>query len=135
MLFRIDGVDRDFIGAHGLDVAGGIDRSAFDGSIRPLILVERPNPGQTVTDPFTIEGEANTFEANVQWVMTDGDGLIVGEGFTTATAGNGTWGRYTIEVDVPDGLSGRGAVIVFETSARDGARVHVVEYPIFFGSG
>jgi len=131
VFFRIDGIDRDTIGSHGLDVSGGVDRSDFE-PVRPLISVENPYAFATVTDPFVIRGEANTFEANVQWVLTDNDGLIIGEGFTTATEGNGTWGTYSIDVDVPDGVTGRGAVIVFETSARDGEQISVVEYPIFF---
>jgi len=131
VFFRIDGEDRDFIGSHGLDVMGGVDRNDFE-NVRPLISIEHPPAFATVSDPFVIRGEANTFEANVQWVVTDREGLIIGEGFTTATAGNGTWGTYAIDVDLPDDVSGRGAVIVFETSAKNGDQISVVEYPIFY---
>ncbi|NNC78715.1 MAG: hypothetical protein HKN94_01065 [Acidimicrobiales bacterium] len=130
--FRIDGVDVTELGSHGMDVTDGLDRDDFE-SIRALITVEGPYPGSVVTDPFHITGESNTFEAGVEYAVVDWDGIIIDEGFTTATNGNGVWGRFDIEVDVPDGTEGRGGVIVFETSARDGSQVNVVEYPIEFG--
>ncbi len=91
--FRIDGEDVDAIGSHGSDVSEPLTRDDFNQSVRPLILLESPTPGTAVTDEVVIRGEANTFEANVVYTVTDGDGLIVAEGFTTATEGNGTWAR------------------------------------------
>lgn len=132
VMFQIDGADVTELGSHGMDVSEGLDRNDF-ADIRALITVEGPYPGTVVGDPFTISGESNTFEAGVEYTVVDWDGLIIDEGFTTATNGNGTWGRFDIEVDVPDGTEGRGAVIVFETSARDGSQVNLVEYPIEFG--
>ncbi|MGI9603178.1 MAG: GerMN domain-containing protein [Acidimicrobiales bacterium] len=128
--FRIDGVDVDAIGSHGFDVSGGVDRDDF-ADVRPFILLEVPGPGTTVDAAgFVIAGEANTFEASVQWAVTDGDGLIVAEGFTTATAGNGEWGRFQVPVELPAGTTGPGAVIVFDISAVDGSQIDVVEYPV-----
>ena len=132
--FRIDGEDVDAIGSHGSDVSEPLTRDDFNDSVRPLILLESPTPGAEITDEVVIAGEANTFEATVQYAVTDGDGLIVAEGFTTATAGNGTWGTFeetvTFEVETP----GVGAVIVWEESAEDGSQINVVEYPVQVGA-
>ncbi len=58
------------------------------------------------------------------------DGLIIGEGFTTATDGNGTWGTFEIRGILDAETAGPGSVIVFDTSAVDGSQINVVEYPI-----
>ena len=132
--FRIDGEDRDSIGPHGSGVEEPLTRDDFAQSVRPLILLESPTPGAVVTDEVVIRGEANTFEANVVYAVTDGDGLIVAEGFTTATDGNGTWGTFEETVPVEFETAGIGAVIVWEESAEDGSQINVVDYPIEVGA-
>jgi spore germination protein GerM len=132
--FRIDGSDVDALGSHGTDVSVPLTRDDFDTSVRPLILLESPTPGAVVGDEVVIRGEANTFEANVVYAVTDGDGLIVAEGFTTATAGNGTWGTFEETVTVEPETAGVGAVIVWEESAEDGSQINVVEYPVDVGA-
>jgi len=132
VMFRIDGADVTEVGSHGFDVSSGVDRSDFTG-VRPAILVEAPAPGSKIGDGTSLRGESNTFEATVEWVVADKDGLIVAEGFTTATAGSGTWGAFNVaSLDLPSGLTGLGALIVFETSAKDGSQINVVEYPVTF---
>lgn len=129
--FRIDGEPVDAIGGEGVDVVD-VERSDF-ADVTPLVLVESPVPGQQVGSPLTISGTANTFEATVNYSVTDGDGRIVDEGFTTATAGNGTFGTFSVasafEIDRP----GVGAVIGFEISARDGRPVNTYEVPVRVG--
>ncbi len=131
--FRIGGADVDAVGSHGIVVGDGLDRDDF-ADVRPMILLETPFPGATIQDGFHLTGQSNTFEANVQWTVTDSEGLIVAEGFTTATGGNGTWGTFDEEIDIPDDLTGRGSVIVFDVSAEDGSQADVVEYPVTFGT-
>jgi len=131
--FRIDGADVDVLGSHGLEVGDGLDRDDF-ADVRPFILVESPTPGAVVDSPLAITGESNTFEATVEYAVTDAEGLIVAEGITTALGGNGTWGPFEIITDLPPDLEGTGAVIVFNTSAVDGTQIDVVEYPIRFQS-
>jgi len=132
--FRIDGEDRDNIGPHGTGVEVPLTRDDFAQSVRPLILLETPTPGAEIGDEVVISGEANTFEANVLYAITDGDGLIVAEGFTTATAGNGTWGSFEETVTFEAETAGVGAVIVWEESAEDGSQINVVEYPVDVGA-
>jgi hypothetical protein len=132
--FRIDGTDVDALGPHGTDVSAPLTRDDFDDSVRPLILLETPTPGAEITDEVVIRGEANTFEGNVLYVVADGDGLPLAEGFTTATAGNGTWGTFEESVTFEAETAGVGAVIVWEESAEDGSQINVVEYPVDVGA-
>lgn len=126
--FRIDGEAVEAIGGEGVMV-DGVDRSAFT-NVTPAVLVESPVPGQAVTSPLEISGMANTFEATVNYTVTDGDGLIVDEGFTTATAGMGTFGTFAVTSSFEVPTPGVGAVIGFEISARDGSQANVYEVPV-----
>ena len=97
----------------------------------PQILVESPLPFEEVGSPLRVTGTANTFEATFNYELTDTDGRIVDENFVTATSGTGTRGTFdftTKPFTVP--FDGIGSLIVFERSAEDGSRIHVVEIPL-----
>jgi len=97
----------------------------------PPVLVESPLPFEDVTSPLRVEGTANTFEATFNYELTDTDGLIVDENFVTATSGTGTRGTFAFKTkpyNVP--FDGVGSLIVFERSAEDGSRIHIVEIPL-----
>lgn len=133
--FHIDGVPRDPILSHGFVVGDGFTRDDFD-TVRPSILIEQPYPGAEVANPLVIRGESNTFEGTVRYAITagGGDGILLTEGFTTATAGMGTWGDFEVVVDLSDFASdyqpGTGSIIMWEDSPRDGSQLNVVEIPI-----
>ena len=133
--FHIDGVARDPILSHGFVVGDGLTRDDFE-NVRPSILIEQPYPGAEVTTPLTIRGESNTFEGTVRYAITTGggDGVLLTEGFTTATGGMGIWGSFEVIVDLSDFASdyqpGPGSIIMWEDSARDGSQLNVVEIPI-----
>ena len=129
--FSIEGTPVEALGGEGVP-ADGVDRGDFEG-VTPRILVESPVPGEEVTSPLPITGMANTFEANVQYSVTDDEGLIVDEGFTTATAGNGTFGTFSITSEFVVERPGVGSVIGFETSAEDGSQLGVYEVPVEIG--
>lgn len=126
--FRIDGQPVEAIGGEGV-LVDGVDRSSF-ADVTPAVLVESPVPGQSVASPLVVTGMANTFEATVNYAVTDGDGLIVDEGFTTATAGMGTFGDFTVTSTFAVPTPGLGSVIAFEISARDGSQINVYEVPV-----
>jgi hypothetical protein len=67
----------------------------------------------------------------VSLALVDGDGLIIWEGFTTATCGTGCRGEWEItipyEVDAPQ----MGSLIAWESSAMDGSRTNVREHPVW----
>jgi hypothetical protein len=107
-----------------------LTRADFE-DLTPAILVESPLPFEEVGSPLRATGTANTFEANFQYELTDTDGRIVDENFVTATSGTGTRGTFdftTASYTVP--FDGIGALIVFESSAKDGSRINLVEIPL-----
>ncbi|MEX1105569.1 MAG: GerMN domain-containing protein [Ilumatobacteraceae bacterium] len=133
--FQIDGVSQDPILSHGFEVGDGLTRDDFE-NVRPTILIEHPYPGADVSESLVIRGESNTFEGTVRYAITSGggDGLVVIEGFTTSTSGNGIWGDFEVIVDLSGAGSGYepgpGSVIMWEDSALDGTRLGVVEIPV-----
>ena len=96
----------------------------------PAILVESPLPFETVRSPLRARGTANTFEATFEYDLTDPEGKIVAHHFVTATSGSGTRGTFDFTVPFTTDRSGLGELIVYEISAEDGSRIHLVEIPI-----
>ncbi|MEP7224968.1 MAG: Gmad2 immunoglobulin-like domain-containing protein [Actinomycetota bacterium] len=113
----------------GAALLTGFDRADFE-ELTPAILVEAPLSFEDVTSPLRVTGTANTFEANFQYELTDTDGRIIAEDFVTATSGTGTRGtfEFTVPFEVP--FDGVGELIVFESSAKDGSRINLVEIPL-----
>jgi len=100
-------------------------------NLTPAILVESPLYFEEVGNPVRATGTANTFEATLQYELTDTDGRIVDDGFVTATSGSGTRGTFdftTKEYEIP--FDGVGALFVFELSAKDGSRINLREIPV-----
>jgi germination protein M len=107
-----------------------VTRADFEDET-PAILVESPLSFEEVSSPLRVTGTANTFEANFQYELTDTDGRIVDQNFVTATSGTGTRGTFDFTTDaftVP--FDGVGELIVFESSAKDGSRINLVEIPL-----
>jgi len=126
--FRIDGSPVSTIGGEGLMV-DDVDRATF-ANVTPKILVESPTPGEVVRSPLHLSGMANTFEATVNYTLADAGGTVLAKGFTTATAGSGTWGTFTVNVPFTVKKSGPGHLVAYEVSAKDGSRVNEVSVPI-----
>jgi hypothetical protein len=103
-------------------------RSDFE-ELTPAILVEGPLPFAAVTAPLRLWGTANTFEATFEYDLLDPTGKVLSHHFVTATSGTGTRGTYdvTIPFEAPNGL---GKLEVYERSAADGSKTHVVEIPL-----
>ena len=130
--FALDGTPVTSIGGEGVMV-DGVGRADF-ANVTPAILPESPTPGATVTSPLTLRGIANTFEATVNYTITDPEGLVLEEGFTNATAGTGTWGSFSVDVPYETTRSGMGSVIVYQVSPRDGSRTDLMEVPVRMGA-
>lgn len=128
---HLDGEAVDGIGGEGVP-AEDLTRADFT-DVTPFVLVESPVPGETVTSPVDLAGLSNTFEANVRYTVSAADGTVLADGFTTATAGTGTWGTFSASVALDGAAAGAGTVTAFEESAEDGARVNVYEVPVTFG--
>jgi len=128
--FEIDGEPVEAIGGEGVMVSPPVTRADFTDDILPPILVESPTPGQTLRNAFRLLGTSNTFEATFSYELTDAASKVVADGFGTATAGTGTWGTFDVRVRYADAASGRGSLVVYEVSAKDGSRINVVEIPV-----
>ena len=96
----------------------------------PAILVESPLPYQTAPSPIRVTGTANTFEATFQYELVDAAGTVIARHFVTATSGSGTRGTFDVTIPYPAGHAGPGKLVVYESSAKDGSRIHVVEIPL-----
>lgn len=94
-----------------------------------LIFVTEPQPGQSVSSPFTVEGCSSTFEANVVWELVDRDGSTLAEGFTMG----GTMGEadgFSVEVEYEVTVETIATLRVYESSAEDGSELHVNSIPL-----
>ena len=126
--FRIDGRPVEAIGGEGVVVDPPIGRGAIEEQT-PQILVESPLPGDTVTSPIRLRGTANVFEATVSIDVKDETGKVVLRTFTTATSGTGTRGTFDTTLALA-GREGKVIVVAYESSAKDGRPLHVVEVPL-----
>jgi len=125
-----EGVLVEVFGSHGLELDDPVVRTEFD-TLLPAILIETPAHGTTVGNPLAATGTANVFEASVSLTLVDGNGLIIWEGFTTATCGTGCRGEWAIEIPYEVDAPQMGAIIAWEESARDGSQVNVREHPVW----
>ena len=71
------------------------------GDVLAQVWVTTPAEGSRVSSPFTVEGVAAAFEANVQWELRK-DRTVVKRGFTTAEECC-TMSPYSFEVAAPPG--------------------------------
>ena len=93
------------------------------------IAVETPAYGALVGDPLRVTGEALVFEATFQYALTDWDGRIIEEGVAMSSSGV-DWGSFDFTIDYEIAKTQRGALIVWASSAEDGRRIDVREYPL-----
>ena len=103
--------------------AGHVDTTAqfvraIDYEVLNPIQISSLNEGAELVAPFTISGQACTFEANVVWKLLQGD-TVVKEGFTTATSGCPDRGDWSISFDNLE--AGQYTIQAVEYSAEDGS--------------
>jgi len=104
-------------------------RSEFEDET-PAILVEAPLPEAHVASPLVLTGTANTFEATFEYELVDSAGKVVAKHFATATSGSGTRGTFRLTIAFSGAAAGTGKFVVYESSAKDGSRIHIVEIPV-----
>jgi hypothetical protein len=128
--FEIEGEPATVFGGEGIVVDDPVGRDAFE-DLLPAVFVEDPPHWGRGGNPLQVRGSADVFEATVSLALTDGDGLILWDGFTTATCGTGCRGDFEVtipyEVDEPQ----MGSLIAWEASARDGSQTNVREHPVW----
>jgi hypothetical protein len=107
----------------------GKTRQDVEGFV-PQILVEQPTADETVTSPLRVTGNANTFEATFEYDLKDASGKVIAHHFVTATSGNGQRGTFDFTFPFTVSSEQDGTLVVFETSAADGSRIHIREIPL-----
>ncbi len=100
------------------------------GGRKPAIVVDAPQEGAELTSPAVIAGDANVFEATVSYRIVTDTGDVVARGFTTATCGSGCRGKYSVTVPFKVEEETEATLEVFEESAEDGSKIHLVEIPV-----
>jgi germination protein M len=105
-----------------------LTRADFE-EVTPLIFVESPVVGETVTSPLRIRGTANTFEATFQVELRAGGHRVI-KGPVTATSGSGTRGTFDVSLPFKVQRAMAGVLIAYELSAANGRPVHIVRIPV-----
>lgn len=127
--FAIEGRQVDVFGSHGIDVDPPRTRADYEGLL-PAIVVESPSIGERVSNPVTVSGTANVFEATVSLKILDARGNEIARTFTTATCGTGCRGDYSVSVPYTVDREQSGTIVVFESSAKDGSEINAVGIPV-----
>lgn len=103
--------------------AGHVDTTAqfvraIDYEVLNPIQISPLNEGAKLVVPFTVSGQACTFEANVVWKLLQDD-KVIKEGFTTATSGCPDRGDWSISFENLE--PGKYTIQAVEYSAEDGS--------------
>jgi hypothetical protein len=101
----------------------------------PPIVVTSLAIGERVSNPVTVAGTADVFEATVSIAILDARRVEVATTFTNATCGTGCRGAYSASVGYAIDTEQAGTVEVYEVSAKDGSRINVVDIPVRLSSG
>jgi hypothetical protein len=97
----------------------------------PLIVIEEPAEGASVTVPVAASGTANTFEAALTVDILDSEGNELCARHIMATSGSGTPGTWETSLAVaPPDTPSPAVVRAYEFSAMDGSMINVAERAI-----
>jgi hypothetical protein len=114
--FTVNGETVESFAGH-VDTTAQFER-AVDYEVLNPIQISSFSEGAELTAPFTVSGQACTFEANVVWKLSQ-NGVVVKEGFTTATSGCPDRGDWSISFE--DLEPGEYTIQALEYSAEDGS--------------
>lgn len=132
VVLLIEGEEVEFYGSHVMGVTPSLTRDSFlGGGLVAEILIDDPAWFAQTESPLLVSGLARAFEATVQWALYDNDGLLIDDGFTMASAGGPDWGTFQFAIPYSVDTPQLGALMMWEQSARDGSRIHLVEHPIW----
>jgi sporulation and spore germination protein/immunoglobulin-like protein involved in spore germination len=129
-LTQFSTVERVWVAVQGEPVGSQSEPLTRDAvaDLTPLILVEHPAIGETVTSPITVSGTASVFEATLRVRLEGPDGESLWE--DTVTASEGAPSRGPFAVEIPFVATGPGKIVAFSPSAKDGSAQHTFEVPI-----
>lgn len=129
--FRLDGDPLTVFSSEGLVLDGPVGRDDYRG-IMPGIFVDGPAWGATVSRTIHVAGEAAVFEAVFMAELLAPDGSRLTEPAAVLTDNGVGWGGFDATIAVPPSVPASSRVIlrVFESSARDGSDINVLDIPI-----
>ena len=129
VLFELNGVKVTTFSNEGLVIHHALGRADETGLLPP-IFIEEPAVGDTMGSPMYLAGRSNTFEGVFQVQVIDARGHLVANDQVKATAGSGTWGSFQMRLHLANRAVGRGKVVAYEVSAKDGSHIHQIEIPV-----
>lgn len=124
--FRMDGVPVRVFGGEGIVLDHPQTRADYE-DLAPLVLVEAPAFGTTVTSPLRVYGTANVFEAEFFLQLADSTGKTLLDQRVMASSGTGTRGTFDTTLRFTVSTPGQGKLIAWYASPKDGSRVVVSE--------
>ncbi|HTN99592.1 MAG TPA: Gmad2 immunoglobulin-like domain-containing protein, partial [Microthrixaceae bacterium] len=90
------------------------------GATTANLVIDAPESLATVSSPVTVSGQSTAFEGNINLeIREDGRLQPLAEGFTNGGS-NGEMGPFSTSLNLTEGGSSAGAVIVKTLSAKDG---------------
>ena len=101
----------------------GEDKGRYENESFRNMTITKTGQGQ-----YTIKGEARVNEANVRFVVTDGDKTLANS-FVTASTGAPEWGSFSIDLKL-DPSAKSPVLSLFEESAATGQRIHELNIPL-----
>jgi germination protein M len=128
--FELDGKPVTVFSGEGVILDRAATRADFREN-RPEIFVDRPAWGAAAGNPIRITGETRVFEATFQVQIRDAQGRLLAEDVVMATCGSGCWGTFDVTIPYTVAQAQWGVLRVFESSAKDGNPVNIVEYPVW----
>ncbi len=97
-----------------------------------LLEVSSPVPGQKIRSPVLVSGKSNFFEAHTRIRITDDNGQILADTFTTAEGWMDQLYPFSKEVSYGNPSAKKGIVEVFAESAKDGSEISKITIPVVF---
>jgi germination protein M len=128
--FELDGKPVTVFSGEGLILDKAATRADFR-EVLPEIFVDRPAWGAAAGNPARITGETRVFEATFHAQLRDARGRVLVEETVTASCGTGCWGTFDVTLRYTVSDAQWGVLRVYESSAKDGSDVNIVEYPVW----
>ncbi len=97
------------------------------------IIVTAPQENAITGKLFAVTGVARVFENSVSYRLTDEDGTVLMQSFTTANSPDiGQFGPFMFMIDASAATGTTGILEVFQNSAKDGSEIDKVTTHVRF---
>ena len=112
VVFWMEGAPIEFLGGEGLILTEPQTRSMVDRTMSGSVIIDTPQPGETVSSPIRVTGEGDVYEAQFPIEIWQ-DGAQVG-GLAPVTAGAwGTWAEFDVSIPL-DAAAGPIQIVAYD---------------------